>query len=266
MRLLERDAPLALLNELRTEATADGGRLVFVEGEAGVGKTSLLGAFRASVPEGVVTLLGTCDPLSTPRPLGPLVDVADDLDAEFARLLRDEASRDGLLRALLSSLRTPGRQLVLLLDDLHWADEATLDALRFVGRRVQSTSALVVGTFRDDEVGRNHPLRVVVGDLATSPAVRRIQLASLSVDAVGVLAKDTALDPVELHRQTGGNPFYVTEVIAGAPARIPATIRDAVLARAARLSPEARSTLEAAAVIGPTVDPILLGSVIEAPA
>ena len=261
MRLLERDAALATLERLRAEATSDGGRLVFVEGEAGVGKTSLLAAFRASLPDGVRTLIGSCDPLSTPRPLGPFVDIAGDLDPTFARALREGAPRAEILAALLMALRAHGNKVVVLLEDLHWADEATLDALRFVGRRIESTSALVVGTYRDDEVGRQHPLRVVVGDLATSPAVRRLPLEALSVASVRELARDTAFDPVQLHGLTAGNPFYVSEVIAGAPARIPATVRDAVLARAARLSPAARRTLEAAAVIGPTVDPALLARV-----
>ena len=266
MRLLERDAPLATLHRLRAEATSVGGRLVFVEGEAGVGKTSLLGAFRGSVPNGVRTLLGSCDPLSTPRPLGPLVDIADDLDVSFARLVREQAPREEVLGGLLAALRQNRDELVVLLDDLHWADEATLDALRFVGRRIDSTRALVVGTYRHDEVGRDHPLRVVVGDLATSSAVRRLPLEGLSEASVEELARGTDIDPVELHRLTGGNPFYVTEVIAGAPARIPSTVRDAVLSRAARLSPAARRTLEAAAVIGPTVDPALLARVVDAPA
>ncbi len=265
MRLLERDAALATLERLRAEAASEGGRLVFVEGEAGVGKTSLLRAFRAAVPEGVRTLLGSCDPLSTPRPLGPLVDIADELDPAFAALVRGEASRDQVLGTLLESLRRQGPQLVVLLDDLHWADEATLDALRFIGRRIDSTRALVVGTYRDDEVGRRHPLRIVVGDLASSGAVRRLPLATLSIAAVGELARETSLDPAELHRLTGGNPFFVTEVIAGAPPSIPATVRDAVLARAARLSPGGRATLDAAAVIGPTVDARLLATVVDAP-
>jgi DNA-binding CsgD family transcriptional regulator/tetratricopeptide (TPR) repeat protein len=264
MRLLERDEPLAMLHRLHGEAVAHGGRLVFVEGEAGAGKTSLLTAFRASVHAGSRTLLGACDPLSTPRPLGPLVDVAEDLDPTFARLVRTSASRDEVLNSLLDGLRRGG-DLVLLLEDLHWADEATLDAVRFVGRRVDSTRVLLIGTFRDDEVGRQHPLRVVVGDLATSPAVRRLPLEPLSERAVAELAAGTGLDARELHERTGGNPFYVTEVIAGAPTRIPRTVRDAVLARVARLSAPGRRTLEAAAVIGPTVDPALLAHVADEP-
>ena len=266
MRLLERDEPLAELHRLRAEAAAEGGRLVFVEGEAGVGKTSLLREFRESIRPPARALLGTCDPLSTPRPLGPLADVADTLDPEFARLLHADSPRQDLLDALLVALRATGRgDLILLLDDLHWADEATLDALRFIGRRIESTQALVVGTYRDDEVGRQHPLRVVVGDLGTSPAVHRLRLEPLSLSSVAELARGTELDPGELHARTGGNPFYVTEVIAGAPARIPASVRDAVLARAARLSPAGRATLEAAAVIGPEVEPALLARVVAAP-
>lgn len=263
IRLLERDAALATLHRLREEAAADSGRLVLVEGEAGIGKTSLLAAFQASLPASVTALLGACDPLSTPRPLGPIVDVAADLDPAFARLLVEGAPRDTILQALLGSLRARSPGVVLLLDDLHWADEATLDAIRFVGRRIEATRALVVAAYRDDEIGPEHPLRVLVGDLATSAAVRRLPLAGLSAASVRRLAEGTELDAVELHRQTGGNPFFVTEVIAGAPASLPPTVRDAVLARAARLSPAARQTVEAAAVIGPTIEPGLLIRVIE---
>ena len=267
MRLLEREEPLAVLHRLRAEAAEEGGRLVFVEGEAGVGKTSLLRAFRESVPAGTQTLLGSCDPLSTPRPLGPLLDVAAELDPDFERLVHEVApGREAVLEAMLRALRRRDRKLVLLIDDLHWADEATLDALRFIGRRIDSTQALIAGTYRDDEVGRLHPLRIVVGDLATSTSVSRVQLDGLSVGAVSELVRGTGLDPLELHERTGGNPFYVTEVIAGAPARIPSTVRDAVLARAARLSHRGRATLEAAAVIGPTVDPGVLAAVVEGPA
>ena len=265
MRLLERDEPLATLHRIRAEATAHGGRLVFVEGEAGVGKTSLLRELRATAPDTTRFLYGACDPLSTPRPFGPIADVAFELDPELDRRIREAAPRGEILGSLLDALRREGRATVLLLDDLHWADEATLDALRFIGRRIESTRALVVGTYRDDEVGRQHPLRVVVGDLATSPAVERLALAPLSIDAVRQLAGGTDLDPAELHRQTGGNPFYITEVVAAAPVRIPPTVRDAVLARAARLTPEGRATLEAAAVIGPTIDPPLLAAVIDRP-
>lgn len=260
MRLLERDAPLATLHRLQAEAATDGGRLVFVEGEAGVGKSSLLAAFRASL-DGVQVLLGSCDALSTPRPLGPFVDVAERLDPAFAKAIRNGAPRAEVLGSLLLALRSRGDGVVLMLEDLHWADEATLDALRFIGRRLDATRALLIGTYRDDEVGRQHPLRVVVGDLATSRAVRRLPLSGLSVESVRELSRETDLDPVRLHGLTGGNPFFVTEVLEALPSRIPATVRDAVLARASRLSVPARRTLEAASVIGPVIDPVVLALV-----
>ena len=262
MRLLERDAPLALLRQLAAEARAGAGRLVFVEGEAGIGKTSLLRELGRSLPVDTRTLVGSCDPLSTPRPLGPIADVAPDLDGDLAEMLATGAPRAAILQRLLLALRRGEEPVVLALDDLHWADEATLDALRFIGRRIADSSVLVVGTFRDDEVGPQHPLRVVLGDLATSSSVRRMHLLALSPDAVAELAGGTDLNPTELFRQTAGNPFFVTEVIASAPARIPPTVRDAVLARAARLSGAARVALEAAAVIGPTVEPALLADVV----
>jgi DNA-binding CsgD family transcriptional regulator/tetratricopeptide (TPR) repeat protein len=265
MRLLERDQHLASLTSHLDESSVRGGRLVFVEGEAGIGKTSLLARFRAIVPDGTRVLLGSCDPLSTPRPLGPLVDIAPRLDAGFAGLVAASppAPRDRVFASLHAALQQADGSLVVMLDDLHWADDATRDALQFIGRRIASTRALVVGTYRDDEVGAQHPLRVVLGDLATSPDVHRLQLAALSIESVGRLAEGSGLDPAELHRRTGGNPFYVTEVIAGAPASIPATVRDAVLARAARLSSDGRRTLEAAAVIGPAIEPALLTQVLD---
>ncbi|HTP10844.1 MAG TPA: LuxR C-terminal-related transcriptional regulator, partial [Anaerolineae bacterium] len=130
-----------------------------------------------------------------------------------------------------------------------------------LGRRIQRTRTLLIVTYRDDELGPQHPLRSVLGDLATSPATRRITLAPLSVNAIRTLAAGRSLDPEALYHQTNGNPFFVTEVLAGETTGIPATIRDVVLARTARLSPSARAVLEAAAVIGVQVEPWLLADV-----
>src|SRR5688500_10166272 len=125
MRLLERDAPLATLTALRTEAQTAGGRLVFVEGEAGVGKSSLLAEFRRGLPPGVRALVGACGPLATPRPLGPLLGSGGELGPAFGRLLREGAPREAVLSAFLDALRSERDPPVVLLDDLHWADEAT---------------------------------------------------------------------------------------------------------------------------------------------
>ncbi len=141
---------------------------------------------------------------------------------------------------------------VLVLEDVHWADEGTLDVLRLLGRRMPDVPSLAIVTFRDDEPA---PLRVVLGELATARGVERIKLPPLSPEAVRTLAEPHGIDADALHRSTGGNPFYVTEVLSAPAAAIPATVRDAVLARAARLSPPARELLERLAMIPGAADP-----------
>ena len=150
--------------------------------------------------------------------------------------------------ALARELRSPPPTL-LVLEDLHWADEATLDVFTLLVRRAETVPALVVGTYRDDALENAHPLRRVLGELATTTAVRRLKLAPLSPDAVRQLAAPHGVDGRELYDKTGGNPFFVVEVLAGGSEEIPATVKDAVLARAMRLSPNARALLEAAAVV-----------------
>ena len=230
--LLEREAFLDVL-------AGPPGRLILVGGEAGVGKTALVREFA----EGRQVLWGACDPLHTPRPLGPLVDIG----------LRETAP-PALAAELLGRLRDePGT--VLVLEDVHWADEGTLDVLRLLGRRIEGVPSLAIVTFRDDEPG---PLRVVLGELATAMGVKRIELPPLSAEAVRTLAEPHGIDADALHLSTGGNPFYVTEVLSAPAAAIPATVRDAVLARAARLSPPARELLERLAIIPGAADPELI--------
>ena len=256
MQILERDATLESLRAWLDEAGAGCGRLVLLAGEAGGGKSTVVQQLREAVKRSARVVVGNCDPLSTPRPLGPLVDMAPQLGAELQALLADAPSRDRVFTAFLAELsRGPGPTLAVF-EDVHWADEATLDLLRFVGRRSSSTRSVLIATYREDD----GPLRVVLGDLATAPGVQRLSLAPLSEDAVRVLAETSGVDPVTLHRRSGGNPFFVTEVLAAARSRdarsqsLPQSIRDVVQARVARLSPAGRAALEASAVFGPRVD------------
>lgn len=253
MKLLEREPFLAELKTLLGEASAGRGQVVFLSGEAGLGKTTLVGEFCRMIKQTARVAVGACDPLSTPRPLGPLLDVAEilgDLEVE------QSGSRDQLFRAVLTHL-SGSKPTLLVFEDVHWADEATLDLLRFLGRRIGNTRALLMATYRDDEVGSKHPLRILLGDLATS-SVRRMALPPLSEKAVGLLAEGSGLDAVKLHKQTDGNPFYITEILAAGGEAIPATVRDAVLARVARLSASSRAVLEAAAIIGSRIESWLL--------
>lgn len=259
MELLERSAQLDLLHRLLRAAADRHGRLLLLGGEAGVGKSALLRRFAADAQESARVLVGACDPLSTPRPLGPLVDVAADLGPEPDRLLTNAAPRAMLFRAVLAALAGGPRATCFVIEDVHWADEATLDLLRYLGRRAEATRALVVATYRDDEVGPRHPLALVVGDLATAGGVERLTLPPLTCTAVAALAAGSGHDAAALHRRTGGNPFFVTELLAGGG--LPPTIRDAVLARSARLPPATRAVLDAAAVLAAPTDAALLAGV-----
>jgi DNA-binding CsgD family transcriptional regulator/tetratricopeptide (TPR) repeat protein len=264
--ILEREHSLQQLHAWVTEARSGAGRLAFVAGEAGIGKTVLVRTFADTLTGLARVALGACDALTTPRPLGPLDDVAAQLNGATLRGLRDGAPPDRLLRAFLSDLAAGAS--VVVFEDVHWADEATLDLLRFTGRRIAGTRSMLIATYRSDEVGPRHPLTAVLGDLATAEAVRRLSLAPLSVGAVEILARGSGLIAADLHRLTGGNPFFVTEILAAGGSRIPTTVSDAVLARAARLSAPARAVLETAAVIGARIEPWLLRLVApeEAPA
>jgi predicted ATPase len=258
MQLLERDSALETLGGWFAEARAGRGRLVLVGGEAGVGKTALVNEFALQHRQAARVLQGACDPLTTPRPLGPLADIALAVGGRLDQLLRDEAPREALFGALLERLRDSRVVTVLVVEDVHWADEATLDLLRFLARRLGASPALLVVTYRDDELGPLHPVQLLAGDLAGSARVRRLRLAPLSRQAVAVLAGPHGTDPEVLYETTGGNPFFVTEALAADDEAIPATVVDAVLARAARLSPPARQVLDAAAVVAPPVETWLL--------
>jgi predicted ATPase len=231
MEMLERGPLLVELSRLLGEAAEGRGCLAFVGGEAGIGKTVLVRRFGELVRHGASVLVGGCDPLSTPRPLGPVLDMQEQLSRRYADLLTHPADKDALFRGFLAELSTRDRPAVVIFEDVHWADEATLDLLRFLGRRLEEAPALPIATYRGDEVGDRHPLRVVLGDLATLPAVHRLGLEPLSLAAVRMLCAGTPLDPVRLHEQTDGNPFYVTEVIAAGGTGIPATVGDAAPCR-----------------------------------
>lgn len=262
MELLERASFLRTLGEYAGEARNGEGRLVLVSGEAGMGKTVLLEAFQRQT-RGDRWLWGACDGLLTPRPLGPLFDIAAQAGGELAALCRDGAARDRLFTAFRGQIDSPGALTVVVIEDVHWADEATLDLLSFAGRRLGRSRALLLATYRDDELADDHPFRIVLGDLATQRATRRMRLRPLSEEAVRALAGERDVDAGELYRVTGGNPFYVSEIVAAGWPAVPPTVRDVVAARLARLSTATRRAVETAAVIGARVDLPLLSSVLD---
>jgi DNA-binding CsgD family transcriptional regulator len=260
--LFERAQSLSTLEDsLSTVRDSSSGRLVFVGGEAGVGKTALVRVFCDRHSESARLLSGACDALFTPRPLGPLLDVTRTTGGDLAALVEDGARPHEVATALIEELEAHA-PTILVLDDVHAADEATLDVLRLLGRRVEGVPVLIVATYRDDELERAHPLRIVLGELGREDSVVRLKLAPLSPEAVAELAAPHEIDVEELYRKTGGNPFFVTEVLAG-ESGIPESVRDAVLARATRLSEPARALLDAVAVVPLQADLWLLEAIAE---
>jgi DNA-binding CsgD family transcriptional regulator/tetratricopeptide (TPR) repeat protein len=250
-QLLEREADLRALSEsLDAVRAGGGGRMVLLAGEAGVGKTALLRRFQEELHERTRLLWGTCDALATPEPLGPFFDVADAVGGQLAALVSSTARPHEVATTLIHELNERGRRepQVVVLEDVHWADEASLDVVRLLGRRLDRARALIVVSYRDGELSSTHPLRMLLGELGGERGVSRIELRALSEEAVTSLAEPYAMDDRDLYRKTGGNPFFVVEALASGAGEIPRTVRDAVLARAGRLSPEARRVLGAVSV------------------
>ena len=236
---------------------------MLVSGDAGAGKSALLEQFQLDLA-GVDWAWGTCDGLFTPRPLGPLFEIAEQLGGELLEACRTDAGRDELFTVLLRRLSAPGLPAVVVIEDVHWADESTLDLVRYLGRRIRTTRALLLVTFRDNALGSDEALRIALGGLAGERATRRVTIAALSAEAVAILAAGSGLAAEDVYRLTGGNAFFVNEIVRSGT-ELPTSAREAVLARVARLNDSARALLEIAAIAGTRVDPTLLESFATSP-
>jgi DNA-binding CsgD family transcriptional regulator/tetratricopeptide (TPR) repeat protein len=255
--LLERGEQLATLVD-RFDRAGDAGRLVVVTGEAGAGKTALVQEFVTThaAAAGARALTGRCDDLVAARPLGPLADIARDVAGPLHDALA-RGDQGAAFDAFLAELApASGAPAVVVLEDLQWADEATLDLVRFVARRLDALSCLLLVTHRTD-LSDTHPLRRVSGALV-GPLVTRLHLPPLSLEAVRTLADGSGVDAESVHARTHGNPFFVVELLGSESGAVPITVRDTILARAAQLPGPARDALDAAAVLGREVAPELL--------
>ena len=257
MELLERGPVLASLAQYADEASRGEGRLVLIAGEAGAGKSVLVERFQRDLPDARWSW-GACDGLSTPRPLAPLFDLARELGGALEGLCQGRPERDELFAALLKQVTDDDRLDVIVIEDIHWADDATLDLMRFLTRRIRAASVLVIATYRDDRLAPSSALRLALGDLAARRWTRRLELPPLSVEAVRTMAAQTDLDAGLLYELAGGNPFYVTEMLEAGTHGVPLSARDAILSRTGRLSDAARQTLETAALMGLRIDASLL--------
>ncbi len=253
-KLLEREEPRSRLEEALNAARAGRGRVVSIEGEAGIGKTSLALSFAEAHRSDARVYLGGCEHLATPEPLGPLRDIARDTQGRFSVSATSQLATFEALLRLLTSGRDPG---LLLIEDIHWADDPTLDLFRYVGRRIRAAPILIVATFRNDEAPSQPRLAALWADMPRD-CRERIDLHPLSPAAVSVLAEQSGRAAREIFEATGGNPFHVTEFLATERSAVPHSVRDATLARTVRLSSHARRTLDCASIFPRQIDQEML--------
>jgi DNA-binding CsgD family transcriptional regulator/tetratricopeptide (TPR) repeat protein len=251
---------LRRLEEAFALAKQGRGRIVALAGEAGTGKSTLVNRFVERAAIGVHVYRGACENLTTPEALLPLRDIARASGAAF------NAAADHLqaFEWLLNLLGDPGAASILVVEDLHWADSVTLDLIRYLARRIGRLRVLVLLTYRDEEVDARSPIRALLGE-APPGIVARETLEPLSLEAVIRVAKSVGRNGADLFALTAGNPFLVTETLAVEEDAPIASVRDATLARAARLAPAARAVLEAVSVFPRRAETAIVAEMVELP-
>ena len=228
MELIERAGFLtSLQNNFKDVATGDG-HCILLSGEAGMGKTSLVKAFCKSVKGDCKIYQGTCDAMFTPRPLAPLYDIALQMHSDFWKDSAATPDKAALFTRFYEELANHKEMMVIVFEDVHWADEATLDFIKFLARRITHLHCLFILTYRNDEVNARHPLRNVLGQLPAD-SFTRLQLAPLSRKAVEKLAEEKGYSGEDVYGISGGNPFYVNEILASYSTGVPDNVKDAIL-------------------------------------
>ena len=248
MELIERDNYLATLQTAFQEIEAGEGHCVFIGGEAGMGKTSLVKAFCQRVKKRVNIYKGTCDALFTPRPLAPLYDILLQLRNSVPETSTTIKDRTSFFTQVFYELKNEKELSILIFEDIHWADEATLDFIKFLARRITQLRCLFILTYRDNEVHLNHPLRNVLGQLNTG-SVTRFQLLPLSKTAVEKMAEEKGYRGEDVYSISGGNPFYVTEILASYSRGVPDNIKDSILSSYNRLNDETKQVWQILSVL-----------------
>lgn len=307
--LIDRETELAELTDALASAERGNGRVVLLAGEPGIGKTRLASALGAEAESrGVPVWWGRgwedgsapafwpwnsalrrwierVDAAELAAAVGPfgaeLANVFPALRDRLPDLVVGDGSESerarfrifDLVSRFLAAVAKPSG-LVIVLDDLHWADRSTLKLLEFVAADLSDARLLVVATYRDTEVGADHPLASTLSCLARESSTRRIMLRGLSPEQCARWLASTAPNcdvtalGAALHQETNGNPFLVGEVahLLAAEERIesvPHGVREVVGRRLARLGYDCRATLAVAAVSGDAIDPALLEHVLD---
>lgn len=229
MELIERSGYLEILHKQLKQTARGEGFIFFLIGEAGIGKTSLVKEFVREVQDDCEVYTGTCDSLFTPRPLAPLFDIAYQIGGKLPELLQTTTDKSTLFAAFLQQLTQSNSPIVLVFEDIHWADEVTFDFIKFLSRRITRLKCLFILTLRDNEISENQALRNVLGDLSPD-VMQKFTLPPLSKQAVKKLAAEKGYSGEDVYNISGGIPFYVNEILASYSPGIPRNIKDAVLA------------------------------------
>lgn len=246
VEFLERDEEMLTLQRALSGVSRNRGRVALVSGEAGIGKTRLVHEFLNVAADRARVVWGACDDLVTPRALGPFRDIARGLGIECEFGVGGATAE--LYGTLLEALDAGTRPTVAVVEDAHWADAASLDVLKYVGRRVERTRVLLLITYRDEEVPADHPLRFVLGQIPADVLIR-LPLRPLSMAAVARLSEDHPKSAEDVYALTRGNPFLVSEVLAAAGDEVPDNVLDSLASRIARFDDEMRSVVELVAVV-----------------
>lgn len=228
MELLERNEQIKALSEAFRRVQEGVGKTIFIEGEAGIGKTALVRTFLEELQSPHLLLEGFCDSLYAARPLGPIFDIAADLDGDFRNLLRENASKNDIFSTAYELLGNQTMPVILLFEDIHWADAASLDFIRFLSRRIRRIPCMFILTLRENELQESHPYRHLLGDLPPTH-IHKIILKPFSIETVASLAEVQGRSGEEVFSLTGGIPYYVTEVLSSYHKGIPENVKDSIL-------------------------------------
>jgi hypothetical protein len=228
MALIERDGFMASLQQHFEDISDGEGHCIFISGEAGIGKTALVKAFCKKQSDECSIYQGACDALFTPRPLAPLYDILWQVNKERWPVSPSSEERAALFADFFQELSAKKGKLLIVFEDIHWADEGTLDFIRFFARRIYQLRCLFILTYRDDEIHSRHPLRNVLGQLPQD-SFTKLVVTALSKQAVVDMARQKGYSGEDVYSISEGNPFYVNEILARYSPGVPDNIKDSIL-------------------------------------
>ena len=229
MPLIERDVFMTSLYEHFENVAGGEGHCILLSGEAGFGKSVLVKAFCKDQRDNCTIYQGACDDLFTPRPLAPLYDVLWQVNKERWPVAPTGEERSVLFADFFQELSTKKGRLLIVFEDIHWADEGTLDFIKFFVRRIDQLQCLFILTYRENEIHSQHPLRSVLGQLPPD-SFTKLVLTPLSKQAVVEMASKKGYNGEDVYSISRGNPFYVNEILASYSPGVPDNIKDSILA------------------------------------